>query len=575
MLSDIYRKIIAALCLLVLCFVLASCGNGEKDGAFLRIGMIEEPRTLNIWLASDANSRKVISLIYQPLYTYDPDTLDLAPWLAQSMPEYDPETMSYTVQLRPAKWSDGTDVTAHDVVFTVDLIKDFQVPRYYSQWQFVTKTEAIDEKTVRFYLAEPRAIFLTRTLVNYIVPKSQWAPIAEKAKTMANPLIALMNARVEKPLGSGPYVLAQWREGAFLHLVKNNHFFGSGIEISNRKLGPHADAILFKIYGTADVGVLALKKDTIDFFWWSIQPGYIEDLEKDENTKVYLSDRSALYYMGFNVRKPPFSDPAFRRAANTVIDKDFIIERVLQGYAARMDSIVPAENIFWYAENPPRYGQGLSREDRIRKAHRLLSENGYTWETAPVNRSGEIVTPSRILLPDGRPMDDFTILTPPADYDPARATCGVIIQEWLKDLGIPASARPMSFGALLQRVKDRHDFDTFILGYGQLALDPDYLRSFFHSANNRPGGWNMSGYSNPEFDRLADESVRAMDPRMRQELIRKMQQVVMEDVPYIPLYNPAAIEAVGEKRFTGWEQMIDGIGNIWSICRVKSAEADM
>ncbi|MGM0402130.1 MAG: ABC transporter substrate-binding protein [Thermodesulfobacteriota bacterium] len=575
MLSDANRKTVAGFCLLAVCLLFVSCGGGETDRSYLRIGLIEEPRTLNIWLASDANSRKVISLIYQPLYTYDPDTLEIAPWLAQSLPEYDPETMSYTVQLRPAKWSDGTDVTAHDVVFTVDLIKEFQVPRYYAQWQFVEKTVAVDEKTVRFYLAEPRAIFLTRTLVNYIVPKSQWTPIAEKARSMANPLVALMNARVEKPLGSGPYVLSQWREGAFLHLEKNPHFFGRGLEICNRELGPHADAILFKIYGTADVGVLALKKDAIDFFWWSIQPGYIDDLERGENTRVYLSDRSALYYMGFNARKAPFSDPSLRRAANTVIDKDFLIERVLQGYAARMDSIVPSENLFWHAENMPRYGRGLSREDRIKQAHTMLSQNGYTWETPPVNGSGEVVPPSRILLPNGRPMDDFSILTPPADYDPARATCGVIIQEWLKDLGIPASARPMSFGALLQRVKDRHDFDAFILGYGQLSLDPDYLRSFFHSANDRPGGWNMSGYSNPEFDRLADESVRAMDIRKRQELIWKMQQVIMNDVPYIPLYNPAAIEAVGEKRFTGWEQMIDGIGNLWSVCRVKPVNGEM
>jgi ABC-type transport system substrate-binding protein len=75
----------------------------------LRIGLAEEPRTLNVWLASDANSRKVLSLIYQPLYMYDPETLDLVPWLAESMPVYDPQRIdSYTVTLRDARWSDGT-----------------------------------------------------------------------------------------------------------------------------------------------------------------------------------------------------------------------------------------------------------------------------------------------------------------------------------------------------------------------------------------------------------------------------------------------------------------------------------
>ncbi len=568
----IFRKIcrfsVILFLLLTVSVALVSCGPGEKDETVLRIGLMEEPRTLNIWLASDANSRKVISLIYQPLYTYDPDTLDLAPWLAESLPEYDSETESYTVRLREANWSDGTPVTADDVVYTVDLIKEFQVPRYYSQWEFVENVVAVDERTVRFYLEDPRAIFLTRTLVNYIIPRSQWEPIAEDAQKKENPLVALMNARIANPLGSGPFVLKQWREGAYIHLEKNEHFFGSGLTISGRTLGPHVDSLLFRVYGTADVAVLAMKNETIDFLWWSIQPGYIDDLEREENVEVFLSDRSALYYFGFNVRREPFSDAAFRQATHTLIDKDFIIDRVLQGYASRMDSIVPAENRFWYADDLPEYARGLSREDRIRKAHGLLLDNGYTWERPPVSRDGNVVSPSRIILPDGNPMNDFTILTPPADYDPARATIGVIIQEWLKDVGIPASSRPMSFGALLQRIKDRHDFESFVMGYGQLAMDPDYLRSFFHSDNDRPGGWNMSGYNNPEFDRLADASVSAMEPRDRQALIREMQHVVMTDVPYIPLYNPMAIEPVGTRHFSGWEQMIDGIGNLWSICMV-------
>ncbi|MCJ8501496.1 ABC transporter substrate-binding protein [Desulfatitalea alkaliphila] len=550
-------------------FLILGCGPGNSDENMLRIGLMEEPRTTNIWLASDTNSRKVLSLIYQPLYTYDPDTLELVPWLAAAMPQFDPETISYTVALRHAKWSDGTPVTADDVVFTVDLIRRFKVPRYFSQWQFVEKTVAVDDTTVRFFLSEPRAIFLTKTLVNYIVPKSQWAPIAQQAENTKKPLVALLNAKISSPMGSGPYVIEQWRQGAFLHLINNPHFFGKNLVISNRRLGPYADSILFKIYSTADVAILALKRNAVDYFWWPIQPGYIDGLRGNENTKVYLSDRSALYYMGFNVRHAPFSDPAIRRAVSFLIDKEFIIERVLQGFAAPMDSIVPSENTFWHADGLPRYGRGMTRSDRIKAAYRLLSEGGYTWDRPPVNDAGSVVSPSRIILPDGQPMADFAILTPPADYDPARATCGVIIQEWLKDLGLPASARPMSFGALLQRIKDRHDFETFILGYGQLSLDPDYLRNFFHSANDRPGGWNMSGYRNPVFDRLADESGKAMDPSRRRYLVNDMQRIIMADVPYIPLYNPVAIEAVNTNRFAHWEQMIDGIGNIWSICRVR------
>jgi ABC-type transport system substrate-binding protein len=61
-----------------------------------------------------------------------------------------------------------------------------------------------------------------------------------------------------------------------------------------------------------------------------------------------------------------------------------------------------------------------------------------------------------------------------------------------------------------------------------------------------------------------------MDPEKRQELIWDMQKIVMRDVPYLPLYNPKLIEAVRKDKFTGWVQMLEGIGNLWSFSQVKT-----
>lgn len=127
----------------------------------------------------------------------------------------------------------------------------------------------------------------------------------------------------------------------------------------------------------------------------------------------------------------------------------------------------------------------------------------------------------------------------------------------------------MAFGALLEKVKGQHKFDAFVLGYGSLSLDPDYLRNFFYSANDKPRGWNMSGYKNKKFDQLADQSASEMNPEKRQKLIWQMQKILMADVPYIPLYDPTLIEAVRKDTFSGWVNMVDGIGNIWSFCQVK------
>jgi len=79
----------------------------------------------------------------------------------------------------------------------------------------------------------------------------------------------------------------------------------------------------------------------------------------------------------------------------------------------------------------------------------------------------------------------------------------------------------------------------------------------------------MSGYRNPEFDRLADESGITMDEEKRRQIVWDMQKIILRDIPYVPLYNPKLVEAARNDRFTGWVQMIEGIGNLWSFCQIK------
>jgi len=561
-----------ALCLIIIPGVSifsALSGPGVHGDDSITIGLLEEPKTLNVWLATDAWSSKVLSQIYQPLYIREPKSLKLVPWLAADDPVHDPAALSYTVKIRPSKWSDGTALTSEDVAFTGNLIKDFKIPRFLSNWEFVKEIETPDKQTVRFLLREPKAIFLSRTLTTPIVQKKRWEPIAASAKKMQKPLAALLRERVTDPVSNGPFVLKEWRRGAYLCLQKNNHFFGQGKEISGYVLGPYIDGIIFKFFGTTDAAILALLKGSIDMFWWALQQGYLHDLEQDRDIRIFTNEKSALYYLGFNLREKPFDDIHFRKAVALSTDKDFITTRILQGYALKADSIVPSSNVFWYNPDVPAHGEGLSRDERIRKAYQILSQGGYTWQQSPVTFDGKVVNGEEIRLPDGSPMKRFTILTPPADYDPQRAMVGIMIQEWLKMLGMPVTSKPMPLGSLIQQVKVRREFDLFVLGYGNLSLDPDYLRNFFISRNNKPNGWNTSGYNNPRFDRMADASADAMDLEERKKFIREMQKMLMADLPWLPLYSPKLAEAARRDKFTGWVDMVGGIGNAWSFCTLK------
>ena len=562
---------------LVLAAVLAAfmiCGSVggalAKSKSMVQVGVLDDPKTVNVWLASDVWSHHVLRLIYSTLYTHDPKTLELTPWLAEAPAEYDPKTLSYTIKLRPAKWSDGSEFTAEDVVFTGNFVKEFNVPRFGSKWKFVSKIEALDKHTVRFTLEKPNAIFLTITLATPMVQKKQWEKIAAKARKAKKPLAALLQAKIDNPIGTGPFMLAKWQKGVFLYLARNPHFFGQGKTLAGHKLGPFVKGVMFKVFGTTDAAILALRKGTIDMYWNDIQAGYMSDLVKDPDIKIFSSKKSALYYLGFNLRKKPFSDKAFRKAVAYLVDKPFIIKRVLQGGGQPMCSVVPPGNTFYYNPNVEKYGENLTRDQRVKAAHDLLKAAGYSWEKSPVDADGNVDLPGKGLMdPSGAPIEPFNILTPPADYDPNRAMAGTLVQEWLRQAGLPARARPMAFGALIDQIKGKRDFDMFVLGYGRLNLDPGYMRPFFHSNQDKPRGWNMSGYNNAAYDKLSVRSDGEMNPQKRREMIHEMQKIIAEDVPYFPLYNPLLEEGVRADRFTGWVPMLEGIGNIWSFCEIK------
>ena len=128
---------------------------------------------------------------------------------------------------------------------------------------------------------------------------------------------------------------------------------------------------------------------------------------------------------------------------------------------------------------------------------------------------------------------------------------------------------PQDISALLEQVKGKREFDAFILGYGSLNLDPDYVGTFFYSKQDKERGWNMSGYRNKDFDKLRNKQRGQLVREERRETLWEMQRILMEDVPYIPLYNPNVLEAVRSDRYSGWVEMVEGIGNIWSFCTVR------
>ena len=372
-----------------------------QGGEIIKIGLPSEPKTLNVWAATDVWSNRILNQLLQPLYIRDPKTLKLIPWLAAEDPVYDPATLSYTVRLRKSKWSDGSEFTSRDVAFTGESIKTFRIPRFISNWEFIKKIETPDKETVRFFLKEPKAIFLSRTLTTPVAQRKKWGPVMARAEKSQNPLAVLLKENVMQPVSSGPFVFKEWEKGKHLLLEKNDCFFGTGKQIAGFTLGPFVGGIQFRFMNNTDSAVLGLFTGSIDMYWWGLQENYIHDLDSNQNITVFTNPKSALYYVGFNVRKKPFKNVYFRKAVALSVDKPFIIKRIIQGYAVLSNAMIPPGNTFWYDPNVPTYGEGFSREKRIRTAYKLLRESGYTWTLPPVNSDGNVVKGEGIRNPDG------------------------------------------------------------------------------------------------------------------------------------------------------------------------------
>ena len=580
--GSIFAAWVTLMCLTVLAIFVGP--PPVMAGDYLKVAILKQPKNLNPFQTSDVWTKKVIRLIYQPLYLVDPDTQTLTPWLAEDLPVYDTDNRTVTFHLREMKWDDGSDFSAEDVVFTGEIFKKFQIPRYYAYWEFVEKIVAVDKRTIRMTLKRPMAVFPRRTLSTWIVQKKKWEPLVKRAEkslgdqeeekganssAFSEGLKIIQTHKVSAPTGLGPFKFASWKKGKYILLVKNNHFFGRGKTISGHTLGPYIDGVMFKTYESLASATLALEEGQIDFLWKGISQAFVKDLVPNPHVSVPMTLDQGYRYLGFNLRKPPMSDPAFRHAAAYLINKNFIVNRILHDHGQRLDTFVPPSNTFYYDSETPTYGEGMDRERRTREAYAILSAAGYGWEIPPLDTKGSLQKGKGLTGPNGKAVPHLTLITPTAHYDTEAAATGKVIARWLDEFGVPVFRSTMAFNSLLTQVKFKRDFDMFIMGWRGLSLDPDYLRRFFHSAYDKPNQWDYTGYNNAQFNKLADLQAETVNLKERRRIVLQLQNILATDLPIIPLYIPHRMEGVRTDRFAGWIKQAGGVGNIWTFCMLK------
>ena len=579
-----------------------STGAMSTDGEKVyQLGISEDLTTSNHWayLGPDGTiwNQYVLSGGKPSLYSYSDQRFDWIPSLAADFPtplqeeSVGADTFWTTeVNLKQGvMWSDGNEVTAEDFVFTAHTATELELT---GNWpsivdpEFFDHAEVLDPYRLKIYFKKKPGLARWQFGLAFmsIFPKAYWEPVVTEAKQAGEVIEqqkVLYSHVPENEPTAGGYQFQKWERGAFAEKAKyDGYYFSDSVvtEYANGSyaeakpgvyeftafgepggdktleytVGPFADSTIYSIYGSQDATVLALKKGDIDFMLnpLGLSRGLQEQLQGEDGLTTIENSSAGVRYLGFNFRKEPMDNKAFRQAVATLIDKEFLTSTVLQGVAIPVYAMVPEGNRAWHNADVPFIGKGLTRGERVARAVELLKEAGFTWETEPrISEDGKFVEQrgEGLRMPNGEPIPPMEVLAPSPGYDPLRSTFAIWIERWMNEVGIPLRADLTGFNLIVEKVFDQQNFDMWILGWG-LSLFPDYLEAFFHSRNSNLEGHNPGGYNNPEFDRLADELLAETDVEAARQKVFEMQEFLADDLPYVTLFTTPTVETYRSDR---------------------------
>lgn len=500
----------------ILCFIfyilLLLTGCSKKiykiNGDSIIEASIGDASFLNPILATDSASGDINSLVFNGLVKYDKD-IKLVGDLAESW-EISKNGLIITFHLRKGvKWHDGKDFTSADVKWTYQCLINPNVKTpYFSDFERVRKLEVPDSWTVRVVYKEPFAPALESWGIG-IVPKH----LLENED--------FNKAKFNRyPVGTGPYIFKEWNTMEKIVLEANpNYFEGS----------PCISRYVYRIIPDLSVQFSELLKGTVDSMGLDSDQYAKEgsSLPVKYGVNVYRHPNINSYtYLGFNLLNSLFKDKRVRQAIACAINKQEIVNTVLQGFGRTITGPYPPS--FWaYNNEIEDYNYDLN------KAKHLLELAG--WQDK--NNDG-------ILDKNGIPFE-FTIITNQGNKE--REMCATIIQDKLSKIGMKVKIRILEWSTFIHEYVDKKKFDAIVLGWS-LSLDPDQYSMWHSSQSNK--GYNFISYRNKEIDKLLEDGRRIFDQEKRKKIYNRFHEILADEQPYCFLYVRDAFPAV-HKRFKG------------------------
>lgn len=500
------RLIFYFLALLVLATSLAGLYALEQSllvtvpayGGTLTEGDVGSPRFINPLLAITDADRDLSRLTYAGLMGVD-GSGKLVPVLAQSY-TVSPDGKTYTFTLRPElKFSDGSPITAQDVVFTVQKAQDpaLKSPEY-ADWSGIS-VKAVDQRTVQFTLPKPYAPFLQVAALG-ILPAHLWQGISDEQFPFSD--------LETNPVGAGPFAIAKVSRDASglitsITLRENPHY----------ALGrPYLDGMHFVFYNQNDDLTRAVASGAVESAY-GVGVGNTITAPYSRVFGVFLNPSE----------NQVFAHVAVRKALSLAVNRQDIVQNVLAGYAAPIMGPVPPGGSITQTPVP-------ESTSTTADAAKVLEAGGWTYDgSARVWKNAKTK----------QTLDSITIRT--SNVPELKSVASAVKADWER-LGIPTDIELYEPGDLSQNVIRPRKYEALL--YGEVVGRDQDLYAFWDSQERNDPGLNISLYANKDVDALLEDARSNPDPKARQQDLQKIEDTIASEYPAVFIYSPAFVYTI-------------------------------
>jgi len=500
--------------MLILLSLLAAISLGAQD--FI-MSNDSEPQSLDPALITGVPEARIYYALFEGLVVNDPKTASAVPGLAESW-TISKDQKTYTFKLRKANWSDGTPITAQDVVDSWIRIMDPATAANYAYMPAAAieggeafsagkgdkegvKIKALDKQTFQVTFVGPKGYALDM-LTHQAFAVMPMHAIKKFGKDWVKP---------ENFVGNGPFVVKEWKPQDHITVVKNAKYW----DAKSVKL----KSITFLPIEDLNIAYDKFKAGEIDWMT-QVPPAKIDEIKLRKD--YHPIPGSTVYYYIYNVTKKPFDDVRVRKALSMAIDRQELVEKVLKAGDIPTGGLVPPMG---------GYVTDKGNTFNVAAAKKLLADAGY---------------------PDGKDFPKFTLI-----YNTSarhKTISEWVQQQWKINLGIDVELQNLEWNTFLDTRQKAHDFTVTRAGWQADYMDPgNYLEMFLSPKSAENSGNNDGLYSNKKYDELMDKSAMMASGAARNKVMQDAENILItQDQAIIPFFFYVNQDLIDLNKWGGW-----------------------